>query len=927
MCLSPSLGRFSDKLLAPLAIARLLGLLLLAVPGFSAAPLHAQLRDSFESPEPSWRLVQSDCTARVVSQRRVHDEARHGAAEQVQFTAERGSFAYLACSVPPAAVIAELAPSLWVKCDRAGVQMMARVVLPRTADPSGRGPLTTLLDGQMYSDVGSWEKLAVPDLAKSLERQVRVLRTQFGPRVDAREAYVDMLVLNAYGGPGVTNVWLDDLSIAGHVAAARHDEPVEDPHIGERKADWAPPDADAAPRSDWAPSRNKTVGYEASDEGVAIKGSVLVAEGRPLMVRLIEHNGEPLDWLAGLGFNAVLLADLPTRGQLDEARRCGMWIVAPPPELVSGETIGRANAPVLAWYLGSNLSPAELDETRHRGQIVRKADSFLRRPLACGASAARRDYSRVCDVLVLRGPAPGGSAELADFGAWVEQRARLALPGTPIWVEIPTQVSPAQQAQRAALMGRAAHSAASLEPDQIRLYSYYAIAAGARGLWFRSASRLDGPSADAQLRRRTFELVNHEMALIEPWAAGGTPLPPTDDATRQLHVRVLQTERSWLVLAIRRASGQQYVVGPSERDNVSLDVPSAPLSAQAFRLSRVEAVPLANNRRSAAGVRVLLPRMPTIAAAVLTEDPLVVHHLNRTLRERGAATARLTHEIAGQWLDLTEAVHREIEPFDPGSAPSVAAASRQPLLEQARQHLRQAEGLLGSGDLPSALDADTLAMETIATVRRGDWERVAAAFPSPVASPLITHYDALPDHFALARRLSGALWSRNLLPAGEMEGLDPLQQSGWMHVRHPDSALEASVEISPQAAHAGQRGLAMSSWLAEQTIVPGVVEIAPVSIATAPVNVRAGQIVRIHGWAKLPGPLAGTSDGLLVIDSLAGIDMAERIIGSDQWREFSLYRAADRDQQMTVRFILTGAGQAFLDDVSIVVLDDASGAP
>jgi len=64
-----------------------------------------------------------------------------------------------------------------------------------------------------------------------------------------------------------------------------------------------------------------------------------------------------------------------------------------------------------------------------------------------------------------------------------------------------------------------------------------------------------------------------------------------------------------------------------------------------------------------------------------------------------------------------------------------------------------------------------------------------------------------------------------------------------------------------------------------------------------------------------------------VIDSLAGIDMAERIIGSDQWREFSLYRAADRDQQMTVRFILTGAGQAFLDDVSLVVLDDASGAP
>jgi hypothetical protein len=188
-----------------------------------------------------------------------------------------------------------------------------------------------------------------------------------------------------------------------------------------------------------------------------------------------------------------------------------------------------------------------------------------------------------------------------------------------------------------------------------------------------------------------------------------------------------------------------------------------------------------------------------------------------------------------------------------------------------------------------------------------------------------------------------------------MESLEPLKQSGWLHVRHPDSALDASVELAPQAAHSGQRGLALSSWLAEQTVVPGVVEIAPVSITTAPVDVRAGQIVRIHGWVKLPGPLAGTSDGLLIIDSLAGPELAERITvayakgGSDDstflsgrndgsasrdrnddpgaWREFSLYRAADRDGQLTVHFILTGAGQVFLDDVSIVVLDDNVASP
>ena len=51
-----------------------------------------------------------------------------------------------------------------------------------------------------------------------LERQVRVLRLQFGAGVDSREAYVDQVWLNAYGGPGTTNLWIDDLELTSVVA-------------------------------------------------------------------------------------------------------------------------------------------------------------------------------------------------------------------------------------------------------------------------------------------------------------------------------------------------------------------------------------------------------------------------------------------------------------------------------------------------------------------------------------------------------------------------------------------------------------------------------------------------------------------------------------------------------------------------------------
>ena len=44
---------------------------------------------------------------------------------------------------------------------------------------------------------------------------------QLGPQVDDREAYLDAVLLNVYTGPGVSNVWIDDLEVAGHVASQR----------------------------------------------------------------------------------------------------------------------------------------------------------------------------------------------------------------------------------------------------------------------------------------------------------------------------------------------------------------------------------------------------------------------------------------------------------------------------------------------------------------------------------------------------------------------------------------------------------------------------------------------------------------------------------------------------------------------------------
>jgi hypothetical protein len=64
-------------------------------------------------------------------------------------------------------------------------------------------------------------------------------------------------------------------------------------------------------------------------------------------------------------------------------------------------------------------------------------------------------------------------------------------------------------------------------------------------------------------------------------------------------------------------------------------------------------------------------------------------------------------------------------------------------------------------------------------------------------------------------------------------------------------------------------------------------------------------------------------DGLAIYDSLAGIDLAERIHEASDWREFTLYRAAPRAGSVTLTFALTGMGEAWLDDVTVNLLEPA----
>ncbi len=296
----------------------------------------AAWREDFEGPNPSWRACGGDGNQRILQQQRVSGQAHSGqGCEWLQVAGNNGNSFFIAHDVGRPRVIDELLPSVWIRSDRAGLQLSADIILPRVIDPRTGTPLMARVFGTSYNDPGQWRQLRVDGIPRLLERQVQALRAQFGPGVNGREAFVQRVVINVYGGPGTTNLWIDDLEVYGFVPAAAV------------SPGWTPPRAAVRPVSNSTiPAPPPTPpgaggGYEPGPRsGAAMIRSVLMVDGQPIFPRVIQYQGEPLPLLKQVGFNAIALAEVPSPELREEAARLGLWLVCPPPPPAAAESAG-----------------------------------------------------------------------------------------------------------------------------------------------------------------------------------------------------------------------------------------------------------------------------------------------------------------------------------------------------------------------------------------------------------------------------------------------------------------------------------------------------------------------------------------------------------------------------------------------------------
>jgi hypothetical protein len=915
----------------------------------SDAPWH----EGFEGPNTSWRPAGADLEYRL----EVHGRARGGAhtgqgSEQLRVSGTNGSYVDFSHPVPPSRITTELAASVWVKADRPGLQILARIVLPGLTDPRTRQPATVFIRGTSYTQVGIWEQLRLENIPIELERQMRVLRWQLRHDVDSRGAYLDQVWLNVYGGPGTTNVAIDDLEISGIVEPI---EPARDavfgaeaqarsglgteptPSASNGNSEQAVPPQVAGPRITMTAQDAVREGPSTRAQGVVgpiwtgtaggvrpaahevkLDGSVLLVDGHPFFPRILRYQGESIELIARAGFNAIRLSQPPPPQLLADAQRIGLWLVCPPPVVADGTQVsvgplGPEYDSVLAWHLGDGLTMQDLPNVTEIVRQLQRVDA-RKRPTICAPEIDVRAFSRRVDHVDLlsfsRAPL-GTSVELVDYIDWLRERPRLGRPGTMFWSTVQTQLSPAAAQQWAQFSGSRLPLAADTE--SIRLLTYAALSAGARGIEFRLELPLSAAPPGVQLE---LALLNMELALAEPWTATGSFVVKAASSDQQITGAVLQAQSTRLVLPMRIAHYSQYAPQPATGPG-TIVVPGVPEGHEAYELTPAGLLPL-KHQRVTGGMQIAIDDFQLTSMLLITSDPAAVSALSRRLAQMAERAAPVAHDLAVQSLAEVEAVDRRLphKPQEPAAAD---------WLGKARAGIAAADKALAAGDRPAAYQAARKAMGPLEQLKRHRWEQTVTGQNSLVTSPLTVSFQTLPEQGRLTEQLRYLQPSNNQLPGGDCENVAWMMQHGWQHVEHRQLDVRSSVELSTDQPHGGKSSLHLQVTAARPDQPPALVETAPVWVTTAPISVQANQLIAVRGFIRVPPRIGGSIDGLLILDSIGGESLAERVGETKGWREFIMYRMAPRDGMFTVTFALTGLGDAWIDDISIAPVTRLSG--
>lgn len=664
--------------------------------------------------------------------------------------------------------------------------------------------------------------------------------------------------------------------------------------------------------------RRPADGDAAAAAPIRIDGTVLLADDQPLFATIIQHNGEPFSFLRSIGFNTIQLRATATSDQLAEAQSLGMRIVCPPPASIGLRAIPSRFAPVIAWSVGEQTTGRDIQRIQRTVAELRAAPTEDDRPVVAHIRDNHMAVGGTLDILNVARPASAAGFVSDDFA---QEIGRLTFKQVkPVWVDLQIQLPRSLLQQVIGLTGRSIEL--PLNHQHLRSTTYEAMAAGARGIRFVSTSRLDSADPATAVRRSTLVWLLRHVQQLQPWAAAGLAQPVGIPGHDQLAMHSLRLGDSRVYLIRNLSPADRGGSGLSRNPELRLRE-LAGSSNRLYRLDENGATALSSRQTSAASnLPATIPVGASTDCLLATENPALIAHVNQAMVHSTTAidTVRLRFELTNQSLAMLQLATQQLRSFGqelPFLEAGVSAAETS--IGSARQLLETGASQLALARLDQADRLIKSAEQQLLAVVGN----ASAANGNHVTSPLLFHSGLLPLHFQLASELSGNQWNPNSLPGGDFENLKHLTTAGWTNHRSNDTEISTSVSLSPTAAIAGEFGLQLVANSVRSEAPDG----SPVSIRSAPLRVRAGQIVRIHGFVNVPRRISGSQNGLTITESLGGFALRSRVRQTTGWEEFTLYRVATTDSQLDVTFALTGFGTAMIDEVTIRTMDRSPANP
>jgi hypothetical protein len=909
---------------------------------FAAAYAQQMIQFGFEGRSPLWVPGRHDAGYKETLHE-LTDKTVHGGqlSETIQIEAEQGTYIHYTYNLGRAPVTDDLNISLWVRANRPGVQLLARVVFPKEWDPGNPGhPLTALLPGDRYQIVQHWQPLSLPRPVKLLRQQQQLLAGTLKHEINAADAYVDQLVLNVYTGPGETRVWIDDLE-----AGPAFDVPL--PGTGSERRDAGPT---GNPTKEMTPAQPA---LNSRPDEVRLEGGHLKIGNQRLFMLAIRHTGTPFPVLRNIGFNTVWLDESAPAGLIESAANEGFWIVPTlhPPEIVeqpgggvrgqlaANETFYRnvsrflGERAVLCWDLGSNLPIEKSRAVMNTAQAIHNIDPL--RPLAADVRDGFLRYSRAGNQQLMIGTHRWPlmtSLELDDYRKWLMQRRLLLPPDAFCWTWIQTHLPDWFMTAAYERTSGKFREPIGPHPEQIRLLSYIALGCGYRGLGFWS-DRFLADSHTGRDRLLALARLNQEFRLLEPllvtvnkepqWIPALMPslfpgLP--DTPVTGVVAAVLTCDKAVLVLPVWIGPGSQYVPPQGYFAQVRFKV-MVPDNYVAWEVSpgRFRSYP---SKPVLGGREIVVQDFNLTKAIVFTADVVgrgsLVPRFQEMQRYMRKDAAQLAHDQAQEEIVKAALVHEELK------AMGRKIHDGDDVLDTARKWLEKSHKNRLNGEFEAAFADAELALRAVRILMRQHWDAAMKTLTTPVACPFALSFYTLPRFWQYYDEIAKLYPGKNVLTDGDIEWPPDQPKTQWSKEETPSlDGVEAEVKPVANAPREGKQCLMLRLRAKNVLKAAQVLERTFVAIHTPAVHLPPGTPVRISAWVYVPEEVVGSPDGALLYDSAGGEPMAVRLSQPTLgWKQFIFYRTVPDSGMVHVSMALTGLGTVYFDDIRIEPLTD-----